>query len=427
MLRVYVASTALNVVYLLYYDKPSIFPFVVSFALQLYLYATLRKFLKHKLLIFVSLFTLSVPTSFVNIFAGRYGDLPISWYNIYFALLLFFLCLQRRPRFEAFSLKNSLLLLFWLIVAVLNSYDLNNALRDFINFLPLLFFYSIHIDLGDDSRAMGKILVRLYIISALSLVIPLVMQIAVFFSKGTLLGKLDVMPSRIGFGTIFSDYSFLSLFFSSAAAAAWAMNYRVTMLLLLISSVLTTARTGIVSFVTSFVLLETINSIKRRQGVRLIKVLGTIFALSIVGLFILAKFRQESFLNPTGRDLSMKESLLLFLQNPLFGFGVGTEGWKKRFGFSVPHNLVIQSLLQLGLVGTILLIAILGRIVERSRKTLGSVPFLIAVFYAFVTTLIGSMFIPDIMNSRFLPILVLLLKILNGRRVKDAVTYSHLF
>lgn len=425
MIKIYTINTILNLLYLFYYERQSVLVLLISLTLQFFVFSELKKIFKGQLfLIVTSLLILSIPTSFVNIFGGNYGNLPISWYNLYFVLILF-LSLLHKVRFEHFSFKSSLLSFFWLIIALLNSYDFNSALRDFINFLPFLFFCSIYMNLEDDSHFASHTLVKLYINSALSLVIPIIVQI-IAFTKGIFLGKIDIMPARVGFGTIFSDYSFLSLFLSSAAMIAWIMKYRVITIFLLIGSVLTTARTGIFAFIITLMFLGTFDYVKKMKGLQLIKIISFVFVLSALALFTLRQFRQEDILNPSLRDILLKNALSLFIQNPIFGFGIGTEDFKSKFGFAIPHNFIVQSLVQLGLVGSILLILIFVNLWRRSWKNRKIIKPLNAAFYGFVVTFLGSMFIPDIINSRFLPILVFLLRMPNWRRKNNATTYNYL-
>ena len=124
----------------------------------------------------------------------------------------------------------------------------------------------------------------------------------------------------------------------------------------------------------------------------------------VIFFLIFPHFRGENLFDATGRLKSFEKSLALFFEKPLSGVGLGTESFKKNYGFTIPHNLIIQMLLQTGIIGLIFLVVV---IVDVYRAILGKIMNDIVLF-PLTTTLMGSAFIPDIMNSRFLPILVLL-------------------
>ncbi|RLI45417.1 hypothetical protein DRO69_05335 [Candidatus Bathyarchaeota archaeon] len=416
MFLIFTINTIINVLYLMFFNDFNLVILVTIFAMQFILILLLRKIHKFKssFLILISLLILSVPTSFRNVFGGDYGDVPVSWYNVYFVLSLLTFLLSSR-KFEKLPIKVSFLFFIWLIIEVLHSYDFYNALKDAINFFPLLFCYFISIkNIVRSFTSTLLILMDLYVVSALSLLLPLLIQIFLFLMQGVALGKLDIMAGRIGFGVIFSDYSFLSLFFSTASMIAFFMKKRrIIACILLLASILTTARTGMFSFVLSIMFLGILDSAKRAKGLKLIKTLGVVVLTGGIGLLILTNLRSGDILDPAGRLSSMEKAFSIILKNPLFGVGLGTEAFKEAFGFAIPHNIIVQSLLQIGIPGTVFLIIIFANLWFSLWK---GRPQLNAILYSFTTLLVGSMFIPDIISSRFLMAMILLLKIAREER-----------
>ena len=351
------------------------------------------------LTLWLALMILSIPTSFTNIFGGNYGSLPLSWYNIFFLVSFISWFLSSR-RLSKNRTTVAVLLFLWLCAAVLRSYSPSNALRDFINFVPLIFFYSI--STGEISSKEIDTLKNTYVIAGLSLIFPLLIQIASFFLVGKSLGKVAIYPNRIAFGTIFTDFSFLSLFFTSAAALIFEERLFLSVLLLL-SSLLTSARTGFISFLLALVFIRSIILVKKQRIVRMIALCMFVIGFYYLGVKFLTPFRQEDLLDPTGRLASIEESVDLILDNLIMGVGLGTEDFKKSFGFSIPHNLIIQLILQTGLVGLLLFLYIL---IDMEVKMWRSINRLSKFFLTFNTIMIGSLFIPDIVNSRFLPVVI---------------------
>lgn len=349
-------------------------------------------------MIWIVLTTLSIPTSFINIFGSSYSNLPLSWYNISF-LLYFITRLMQRRNFFSFNFKLSILLYVWLLIGIFVSYDKSAAIKDFLNFLPFLLYYS-ETGLYKQTKQSPKMqLHEVYIISTLSSAITLIIQVLIFL----LFGKIFIYPNRLAFAALFSDFSFLSLFLASGAAVAiFEKKYHFLAVPLLITSAISSAKTGIIAFILALIIFLITNaSIKTfLKGFLVVPVL-------FLALTTLTLVRQENFLESSERIESIKKSIIIILKNPLFGVGLGTESFKAAFDTRIPHNIIIQQLVQIGLPGTLLFVLILMDCLVLSLKQRKDRP---GIVFTFLTILMGSMFIPDIVNSRFLPIVILLIK-----------------
>jgi len=276
---------------------------------------------------------------------------------------------------------------------VLNSYDLFGGVKDLINFLPLLFLFSLQV-----KQIKTKEYINIYINTAI--VSSLILFVQVIFSYFSIfLGKLDLYPNRIAFGATFSDFSFLSLFLISGACMSFVEKKYLSTAILIIASFLTSARTGLVAFMVAVVFFSLLEFKKRRSFAELFRLTVLMSFLLIVFFYFFPLIRQENLLGGSGRLLSYKLGIEKFIEYPLLGVGLGVESFKRIYGFTIPHNILFQLGLQSGFISVILYAMINIKALYISYKKN-------KVFLALLTVVIGSMLIPDIMNSRFFPLLV---------------------
>jgi O-antigen ligase len=102
----------------------------------------------------------------------------------------------------------------------------------------------------------------------------------------------------------------------------------------------------------------------------------------------------------SGRIADYALAMSQFASHPLLGIGLGVEEYRLVSGSTIPHNLLFQLLAQTGLYGTIGMFGSLFAVLLTlwrydSRHAL-----------VLLTCLIGGLFIPDLLNSRFVPVLL---------------------
>lgn len=409
MVTISISSFIVNILYLLDWTGRHIATFPV--VIIIYLFIIRKLMVRYGLRgypLWIALMTISIPSSFINIFGTSYERLPISWYNVFF-LFSFISWIKQSRKFHKFNIMISTLLILWLLIGVLKTYDRLNAVKDWINFLPILFYYSaIDSNLNKQQKYSIRVLLQdLYIVSALICVILLLIQVLLFVIWGINTGKLVIYPNRIAFGMLFSDFSFLSLFLVSASAICFFQKkYQFLSYLLLIGGAITSARTGIFAFFIGLIIFLLSNLNKNFLWK------ATLYIPALVVAYIILNFiRQEPLLESYERIESFRQSVILSVQNPILGVGLGTENFMRAFGFRIPHNIVLQMLLQIGLPGMTIFMLILTHIFILCWRQKKNSP---GVFFAYIITLVGSMFIPDIMNSRFLAILIALIQAEKG-------------
>jgi hypothetical protein len=168
---------------------------------------------------------------------------------------------------------------------------------------------------------------------------------------------------------------------------------------LVITSVLTSARTGIVAFVftmfvVSMLLLTNGSDRKSLNKVVLLFLANTI--IIIIGFIVFYGSRGTAIFSDSGRHSLNINALNIFRKAPLYGIGFGDI----NYAGTLPHNIVFQSLAQGGLIYTIpiitFIIVLLISAFNRDKS----------IFATLVCIIFGAIFIPDIFDSRFFSVIL---------------------
>ena len=110
----------------------------------------------------------------------------------------------------------------------------------------------------------------------------------------------------------------------------------------------------------------------------------------------------QSLFDGSGRIEGYISGIKVFLDHMMMGLGPGTSNYKNQVGRAIPHNMIIQFLAQFGIIGSFILF--LGFIPTVRRIIMNNnIPK-----WAFITIIIGSMFIPDIISSHYFTVVTLL-------------------
>ena len=417
--KLYLFPFIMYIASLMFYGSNNVIVFLVS----LLVYSLIAYFSESILHFLIESIIYSIPTSFLNILNGSYGLLPISWFNIFYLLLLLYIIndfLKNRKRLLSRSLLNrkvitsSIILTILLLVSLFSSKLMNDALKQFLNMLLVLISFPLGFISGKmvkDEYINKTILV--YSFTTLLSSIVVIIQFLIFHNFGLKLGNIAIYGSnRIAFGISFTDFSFLSLYLTSGLAGLMTIynKFNINLLirvfwftLIFVASLITSARTGIVAFVLILV-FHVITSIYNKTDKKLsimIKYISLIVAITLIFALMIYTVRPTEFLNDSGRMKLNIQAWNVFLENPLFGFGLGTNTYFVNYS-TLPHNLVFQLLAQGGLILTIPLLSWLFYLLYKS------ITARYVTRYMYLLILVGSMFIPDIFNSRMLSVIILI-------------------
>ncbi|OUS69952.1 hypothetical protein B1748_29920 [Paenibacillus sp. MY03] len=373
------------------------------------------------LLTTLKLLIISLPISFLNIFGGQYGEIPISWFNLFFIILLVmtlkYLIISKYSRSLLFCV---ICLIVLGSVLTYFSHNLIDAAKQFLNILIFVFLPLIGYQLYKTKYITETEIIKLkqiYINITIVTAVFILFQYALHRVLGFQTGNIDFMGTyRIAYGFVFNDYSFLSLFIVSGMALLYKSKKFNTSQLLLLSlmfaaCVISSARTGIIALILALVLeaLLSLTKIKIRSVLKL----PFIAILSIATVYFFSAIRgTEEFLNDSGRIDGYLQAMEYFYSFPITGIGLGVRSYKDLTGLAIPHNIIIQYLVQTGIIFTVILIFFILKIFRDSIKINSNLTL------PLLTILLGGLFIPDIINSRYLPIIGMLIGLERGLTIR---------
>ncbi|MGY3718134.1 O-antigen ligase family protein [Sutcliffiella cohnii] len=363
---------------------------------------------------------LSIPLSFTSVFGQSSGESNITWFNIFFFLLLviylFQILLTRKLSMNILSVVSIFLIIISLI-PLLVSLNLIDGLKQYINLSMALLIILIGTSIKYRFNQNQKEQLMLdYISSAKIAAVGVIVQIAYINIIGNEVGYYSFMGGyRHAYGFLFSDFSFLSLFIASGAMMVYFVKSKYAKLnifwifemsFLLLASLATSARTGITAFSIIFVVYSLFKFIHllSKGSIKVLYIMLLNLIILVGSYLVFIRVRQGVGFSGSGRENLNDIAFSVFLENPLLGIGFGRENYNILVGM-MPHNILFQSLAQGGLIYTIpLLIFLLLTLLlcyKYDRKLLP----------VFACVLVGSLFIPNIFNSRFFPVLLFLLSI----------------
>ncbi|MCK1233070.1 hypothetical protein MX022_03220 [Streptococcus uberis] len=168
--------------------------------------------------------------------------------------------------------------------------------------------------------------------------------------------------------------------------------------------VTTTARTGLYSLVLVLILYYLFN-LRTLNWRSFFSILITPVLFVRIFEIVLLKRGKQSLLSSSGRVQNYIDALQIFSSNPkniLVGIGLGKEEIISRGLSFIPHNFIIQFLLQLGILGLIFIFLVFLNYYYYDFSHSGIIKWIILYI------VISSMFVPDIFSSRFLSVVLVL-------------------
>jgi hypothetical protein len=381
-------------------------------------YTNNRKKFIHEIII-IRMLILSIPLSFRDIFGNPYGASIISWFNIFLLIILITYLIKYhftvKHIFSNFLSLLSLLLIIIGLIPILGVRDYYDAIKQYINIVVpfglIIIGNSLKDNINDNNIEVYKLD---YILSAFISAIGVIIQIFFVQILNVTIGNYRFLGGyRHAYGFLFSDYSFLSLYLTSGAIMLYSLRNKysftkkmwpVYFVLLLFTSIFTSARTGIAAFIVVFIFYNIPRAymlLKEGSKKKAIIIILEIILIVVISYLLINEIRGIAKFSDSGRMELNKRAWEIFMENPILGIGFGGANY---IG-TLPHNILFQYLAQGGLVFTIPLIVFLLFTLWLSYKNDCD------LFYTLVCILLGSLFIPNIFDSRFLPVIYLLLSL----------------
>lgn len=340
-----------------------------------------------------------LPFSYVLI-----GDFRVLFFETLFVLLFIFI--------SGFRLKLTsdviLFITYMVSVFLASFFSLQFEVFFSLSVFFILAYWPYFTSASNCRKVSLSKLVHIYVLGACFCAVGVIFQSLTYLFFGFEFGKIDFYFNRTGFGFLWLDYSFLSLYLVSAIPLVFSnvlSKWRYTIsLLLIVGSMTTTARTGLFSL---FIVLFGFGFIRFVKSVMIMRINKALLAYSVLAIILFLTFPfiwqvvsdRELTSSGSGRFDGYYNSFILFLENPFFGLNYNIAQYKLEHG-AIPHNLFLYILTFGGLFGATIffswLIVFLLRVKSSSANLITSL--FVIIF--------GCQFIPSVFSAYFLAVII---------------------
>ncbi|PPL14810.1 hypothetical protein UN63_14645 [Oceanisphaera arctica] len=325
------------------------------------------------------------------------------------SVFLFFVLLLISLK-KLLSINNNIILFlppFFLVLMlsiISGSSDFISAVVFFIYLSAFVFFDRVRLKFIINKSCF------IYFYGAVFMALGVIVQRFLYERIGYEFGKINIYGGgRVGFGFLWLDYSFLSLYLVSALPLVLNIykNHYMKIIassILLLGSVVTTARTGLAALIiaTLFVggLEITKYLAKGKAKKSTLRTLLILFLSSLVVVYFYVEFsnRTVSF-DSSGRFHGYYLGFQSFLDSPFLGVMFNRDYFLENYG-TIPHNLFVYILSQGGILFFTLFFIWFFYVFYVAA-------FKVEVFrYPIIITIFGFMFIPSFFSAYFFALLI---------------------
>lgn len=301
---------------------------------------------------------LSIPFSYLS-FAG------VRFLPVLISPLIFFVVLNSK-----FIVKDIGFIIFIILnfyVFLLGLYVFNFQSTFSILLFLFIAYWPFFLNLDNLLKLDINFILKLYVYFSIFCGVGLLFQVFIYTYFGVVLGTIGEYANRIGFAFIWNDFSFLSLYLASTIPLVFLLKNNIltkTLLvfILFVSSILTTARTGVYSVLIFLILIIFLSLFKfiflQKKIHKSIFITIPFIVFSIVFILLNVEIESDSrflSLDSSGR---LEDYLLAFdfiYNNILFGSYNDISIYRDSVSI-IPHNLFIYNLAVGGLFYFILFI-----------------------------------------------------------------------
>jgi O-antigen ligase len=430
--RFFLQLFSLSLVYnsiLLFHEKiPATIVAIVSFIFVVLFFAKAKQLFSATQSIFLLIIML-VPGSFISVVGTDYGSLPISWFNL--AICGLFAVIIRRNKINKWFLISLLLFVVFSLVSLTIVEHPLSAIKQIINIFVFLFSFVIgaYFLKHEWSKLFLDTSKNIYLQATVVFAVTVIIQYFFINATGEIVGHYgEYALGRISFAGLMGDFSFASLYIAtgcigllfaySGKRVKHFFTFLIGAVILMSSMIIVNARTGLFALAVAVILGTFIGFIRGNKKAIITSVIASV-VIAISGLSIYTSRGDQSFTDGSSREDGYSLGFQVFAEHPLMGIGFGDDNYGRYLGDNpLPHNFFVQYLMQGGIIG---LMIILSSFILFFRlpiaKDTGLWLALVAVFF-------GAMLIPDILNSRYLFVMIVLSIIGCGSYInlkKDAV------
>lgn len=389
---------------LFYSLLPSIVAAGIALLFFAYLYIVLKK--KYSNIECLALMSvIAIPTSTISVIGTSYSSLPLTWYIMTILLAVFLIGIQGKLDRKYFLF--AILFVVLEFVRALFTPSFFDAFKQYLIILLFLLGFLIGEYLKSYSnKRIHDDICYYYLIGTFCVALQVFMQRSYILIFGSVIGHYAVMgQNRVAYAGLMGDYSFTTLYLASGclivlvkyltAKELGFAKFIIYEILLLSAMILVSSRTGLIALTITVAIYFMFNI--RKLNPRVIFVL-MICVVATPFLFnsLMASRGSQALFDSSGRLENYVEALSYWGDHVFWGYGLGLENLYAMIGIGVPHNFIIQYLVQIGIVG---LIVIIIPIVHFFVNNIWKANYNKWLFWLMA---IGAMFIPDIVSSRYI-------------------------
>ncbi len=276
-----------------------------------------------------------------------------------------------------------------------------------VTVFALLMFFSFYF--AGKRLILMQSLKNIYVLTCLFVASGLILQLLVHKFFGVILFRHALFGgSRNAYSFIWRDYSFISLFVVSCLPIVWGYKNRLLALsitfVLLLASIVSSARTGIAAVILFFALLLSwkylIALIKGRIALKYFLLAAVVIGVPFLLMYTLPLITgRQLTVSSSGRFEGFALGFQFFLEQPFFGALLDKEFYKAAVAY-VPHNIFLFPLFMGGVVYFFAFMIFMVLLAETIRNA--DFDILAAVLICFL----GFQFIPSFFSAYFFAILL---------------------
>lgn len=318
----------------------------------------------------------SLPISYISIFGDNIHHI-LSWYNIFLvALFVQMICLLFKNNkilireivlFESFVLLNILILNNIEFVS-----DFIELCQVFLIILPCLLFYILREKVKIDNSKHYADALFLVICSTALFTIT---QYLLLINFNITIAYITFFANRTIYDAWFKGYSVLSIFLAIGIIIGaihltnkFQLKYAIGIIICFYAIVINTSRAGLVACIMSLgiVLLRYLK--KSSNKLLSLLIISFIAVIGLISILIFVQHRTTNLFDDNGRYITYINGLEKFLENPknfLWGIGLSERNYENLS----PHNFIIQTFLDIGIVASVLLFILIFSFVYKFNKS----------------------------------------------------------
>ncbi len=411
----------------------SIVFFATTLFLLILMFFNLNKKKESHKIIYLRMMIFTLPFSWTSIIGSGIDSFPITWFYL-LGLLFFITCIIDRDNFRLKKDFLTFLFLFLIIYSFIPLISSNNFKAGISDFLMILFFCLIGLSSHNIRKEVSSIIIESIIkdFIFINFISAIIISFQYFnyqffnkvYFKMNIEGTYVASKMQVGGQLLYEDASSATLMLTSSVILALfygkkKLVYYFVAGIILAGLAFTARRTGAIAllFTLPFYFIFNYKGLKRILSILLM----IIFAFLVVKLLTLSRpvDNVAQLFDDNNRIVDYVKAIHISLKNPL-GVGYGDDYIASLTGHTIPHNTFLRWLVIGGIIfATILTLLIL-------------IPTFISfsfndksLFWAMFSSIIGMNFIPDVLNARYIIVIIAII-LLSDNRKKRRVKWKNI-